>query len=434
MASSPKAGALPVVDLVLSIGGIDLPNHGYACKQLQYKAMVNGGYIVRAKLVDPHSKLLDLMMANKYFEQARAAPVTMTFKIKWHKDGTYPESATKEQTAYMLSVKAKGGTADINFLEFIGVDPPSWHLNAGDASGSVYKGKISKVIRKVVEDYAPGISVDVSDTKDSDENYWPMMRLDPKSFLMNFVDFSSSFTRKKTNWIVTPTKDRLIFKEQAEIGSTQRAYYRHTSPQAGHDTLDNWSFLADNALSLSNSKIVTSGLSAVSGQYLDRKTDWNQEKYVYTTDANTSNKKTAQTSSKESYSKPPDTNPPGSGTTGWTHIPGVPELYSAGDVGLPYQDYIDGRGRNLYLSMANMLFRAKFTVVGHGEWSGCEGLGTDTIYVRWHDGANMQSTKYFLNGNWLVYGYEHFVDERFWWTDVYCARFDYDAASTKVGG
>ena len=433
--SVPKAKASPVIKLTIDLPLGDLRNPGKLVRKFQYKAMVNGGYIVRAELQDPNSRMLNAMMENGYFEQVRTKPVDMIFQIKWGPDGSYPESATQEGVVHLLSVSAKGGAPDVNYLEFIGVDPPSWYLNAGDAAGTAFKGRISDVIKQVVNKYAPGVNVRVSQTKDSKENYWWMMRQDPKTFLGSLIDWSSGMTRSKTHWVVVPdNKDTLTFMEQADINSTQRAYYKHTDPNTGRDTLVDWSFLADNALSLSNTKIITHGLSAISGQYLDKITD-KPEKKVYVKDQTTSAKKIAQVDQTQSYSKPPDSPPPQGRDTvaGWTSIGAVPELYSAGDVGMEYGDYIDGRARNLYLHLTNMLFRAKFRVLGHGEWSTCYGLGTDTIFVRWYT-SDGNPRPYFLNGNWLVYGYEHVVDLNNWWTDLYCARFDYNSDAQKVGG
>lgn len=434
MSSSPKAGATPYVDF--SFKGIS--NKNTLLRRAQYKAMLNGGFIMRLELYDPNSSMLTELIKNDYLGTARNSRLEMTYAFKWNKDGKPPEQATKKETAYVIGVRAWGKAPDTNYLEFIAIDPPSWYLNMGDAAGCAYKGRISDVVTQVVKKYAPEIGdPDISDTVDNDQNYWWMHRQDPKTFLNSLIDFSSSFTSSKTSWIVVPRDDdgkiSLVFKEQAKIDSIQRGYYRHTTSDASLDTLIDWHITIDSSLSLSNTMIITNGLSAISGQYLDKRSDTGQ-KAVYVKDKTTDQKYIAKVDKDRSFAGPKEDPPPGSKTAGWTSVGSIPELYSAGDVGKPYSEYIDGRARDLYLKMTNMIFRAKFQVIGHGEWLGCGGLGTDTIFVRWEQSNDDSAQPYFLDGNWLVYGYEHNLTVKDWKTDIYCARFDYDAQGKQVGG
>lgn len=432
MASTPKASAQPQVYIKLSISGDKLPQEGLTFERFEYKAMVNGGYIVKANLLDPHSALLNRLVDSGYFEKSRINPIEMQFQIKWDAASQYPDSATMPgQIALVVSLEAKGKAEDLVHLEFIAIDPPSWYLNTGDASGKCYKGRVSEVIAQVVSDYAPAIDLNVGKTTDSQENRFWMMRMDPKTFLGSLLDWSSSVTQQQTHWMVVPhgSGDSLTIKEQADFQSQQRAYYRYHHDD-NHDTVLAWSLVADNAMSISATKLVTAGLSAVSGLYLDRITDTEENK-VFAKDTTTSHKTIAQIDQQESYEKVPDGRPPDTAVAGWTEVSAIPELYSAGDLGKRYDEYIDGRPRGMYLNLLNRLFRVRFQVVGHGIWSDCQGLGIDTFFVKW-DSAD--GTDYFLNGNWLVYGFHHIVTPRFWVTDVYGARFDYDADANKVGG
>jgi len=47
----------------------------------------------------------------------------------------------------------------------------------------------------------------------------------------------------------------------------------------------------------------------------------------------------------------------------------------------------------------------------------------------WRDADN---SPYFLDGDWLVYGFHHIVTRGHWYTDVFCARLDYDSSAVKV--
>lgn len=412
------------------IGNLSGRDFGHLFSRFEFLAMLNGGYIIRAQLGDSALNLLSLLIKNGYLEKSRSQVLPVKFQILASKDGEYPKTATRVQRAIVLSLNSYGGPADHAYLEFVAIDPPSWYLNAGDASGGSYKGKVSEVIQKVVQEYAPGINLEISETIDNDQNRFWMMRQDPKTFISSISDWSSSVTRKKTHWILGMDGNRLSIKEQAELISRPRAFYRFW--KGDNDTIKSWDMLADNALSIVETKLLTQGLSAISGQYLDRITDEKEEK-IFAKDSRTGNKKVAKTSKKESFTKPDDS--PGAGPTkiGWSTVQGIPEVYSAGDLGLEYEKYLDGRPRGMWLNLINSVMRLKLTVLGHGEWSDSLGLGCDTVFLKWmREPDDEDDQLYFHNGVWMVYGFHHTVTRAAWSTDLYLARYDHDSIAKKV--
>lgn len=398
--------------------------------------MLNGGYIVRATLIDTHFNLLQELIENGYLEKSRSQLLQMRFRIKWGSGSPpTPEKSTEYQTVNVIGMRSWGNKANKGYLEFIGIDPPSWYLNTGDGSGRAYTGNIKSVIEQVVAEYAPDIDLEVSETTDSTYNTWYMMRQDPKSFINSMLDWSSPITKNKTHWLIVVDGNRLEVKEQAAIPSTPRAYYRFWDGRA-NDTIIRWELLSNNALSIAETKLVTQGLSTISGQYLDRITD-EGESIVYAKDTNTPHKKIADTKEHQSFTKPNDANKAGPQRVGWTSMPSMPEIYSAGEIGLNYDQYVDGNARGMFLNLTNNLMRMKLTVIGHGEWSSCKGLGTDTVFIKWmsrdrDDGAGKKL--WFLSGNWLIYGFHHKVMHGEWRTDLYLSRYDYNAVANKVGG
>lgn len=432
MASSPKVQARPHVKITFELGGLAGRDWGHLYTGFEFRGMVNGGYIVRAKLVDSNYNLLNALIEEGYFKETRKKPVYVTFQIKSGDTGTYPETATRVQKAVLLSLNSKAGPSDAGLVELVAIDPPSWFLNMGDTSGKVYQGRVDQVIQKVVNDYAPKINVEVGRTTDSEFTKWWMMRQDPKTFLSSLIDWSSSITQKKTQWLVVSDGDELTIKEQGALPSKQRAFYRYFDVSAG-STITSIAIVADNALSTVQSKLITAGSSAISGQYLDMITDQSERK-VFIKDAKTSNKQIARTTDDQSFSKPPDAGPE---QVGWSQVTAIPEVYSAGDLGLNYDDYIDGRPRAMWLNMTNALLRIKLTVTGHGEWSSGDGLGVDTIFIKWTSAQKSKGVSndfWWVTGNWLVYGFEHIVNRGGWATDLYCSRFDHNSDAKKVGG
>ena len=439
MANSPKAKSKPQVSFIVyrgdrgdaeSLSG----DIGSSLIKLEMQAMANGGYTIRGTFSDSNFNIYDKLIEADYFLRARKEPMKIQFQCRWDGRGQapVPQSATKKITAFLISMEAlQPKNTDRNDIEFVAIDPPSWYLNAGDASGKCFTGNVGSVMRQVIEEYTPPdrLQLDIATTTDSKEGKWWLMRQDPKSFLSSMFDWSSAVTESKTQWVFAPNNYKLTIKPQGLLPSKQRRYY--TYQKLNHDQINSFRLLTDNALSAVQTKLITQGLSTISGQYLDFQT---AKKEVQVFDGNTDQKKVARVKQGRSFSKPPEGSPP---SVGYTSIMSVPEIGSAGDLGLPYKDYIDGRPRAMYLNMVNNLMKAKVSVLGDGEWSSCEGLGVDTIFVDWVKAAkngNKSKLQHWYTGSWLVYGFYHNITPTNWTTDVYCARFDQDSTAIKVGG
>jgi hypothetical protein len=426
----PRTESRPQIRIKFDLGGLSGQDFGHLFQTFEFRGMVNGGYIIRAKLFDAHYNLLNQLVEEGYFKLTRTTPVKVTFQILQGPSGQFPDTATRSQTAILMSLVVTGGPADVGNLEFVAIDPPSWYLNIGDANGGCYKGRVDQVIQQVVSEYAPSISLEVGRTIDSEYNRWWMMRQDPKTFLASLIDWSSSITQKKTQWMVQMDGSKLTIKEQGSLPSKQRAFYRYFA-QKDLDTIQDVSLKSDNALSIVQAALVTSGSAAVSGYYLDKITDNSMDK-VFAKDSNTQNKQIAKVNGDQSFTKPEEVVDK---AAGWSAINAVPEIYSAGDLGLAYDEYLDGRARSIWLNMTNALLRVKFRVLGHGEWSSTHGLGVDTVFIKWTAGRRAGGKDFWwTTGNWLVYGFHHVVSRREWFTDLYCSRFDHDASAKKVGG
>ena len=435
MTISPKVGARPQVHIKFQMAGGKLVDLGRFYSTFEFKAMLNGGYVIKAELFDSFFNLQDDLIKNGYFKESRTHPVIVEFQIAYGQESVVGETMTRKQYAILISLSAYGTGTDKANITFTAIDPPSWYLNMGDAYGGVFKGSVYQTLRRVIKRYAPGLkSIDVSRTSDSQHNKWWMMKMDPKTFLSSMLDWSSSVTQFKTQWLVASDGFNIAIKEQAQWKSRQRAYYR---VYEGKDTsnVTNWDFLADNALSLVQTKLMAQGASAVTGAYHDQKTDPEQRKTVVR-DSTTVGKTIAKVNEHQSFSKPPDSVDSDSPVVGSSSIASIPEIYSAGDLGLPYVNYLDGRPRAMYLNMAQSLLRVKLQVLGHAIWDDCMGLGVDTIFVRWVQAPDVdqQDNNWWMTGNWIVYGFHHFVNRGSWRTDLYLARYDHDAKGRKVGG
>jgi len=433
MAETNQVGPAPAITLKIT-GGKDFSGN---FEKLEWASFINSGYIVRAKVIDPYFAILEDLAADKYLEKGRVEPTQLEFAIKWV-DGP----ATEKRKAYLAYLNGRGVVENAR-LEFIGIDPPSWWLNAGDADGSVWgkgdphgtdSGRISDVIKSVIKKYYisrdkstnPGPSSKVSDTDDSKENLWWMMKMDPKTFISSLLEWSSSITPKKSAWVVASVDHEIKIKEMNSLPDDLPAnkkdfgVFNVNTNMPGAGDIKKIEILANNVISVFQTKLITQGISTISGQFIDKIT---QKKKVSVEDENTSAKLNTNIGPDRGFKKPDN-------KTDWaTSVHMVPE-FSAGDLGMAYADYIDGRARTMFMDMLNMVMRLRVRVNGDYRFDDSSILGASTLTLSWKD--HPDEKPYFLSGKWIIYGFHHIVTRVNWWTDLYLYRIDYDAAAKKL--
>jgi hypothetical protein len=405
----PKATHKPIIELSID-GGADI---GFNMQKFEWASFVNGGYIVRGKVYDPYFNILKNLATKGYLKDGRVKETPVKFKLKWSNG-----DETTERTAFMTTLAASGKN-ESGTIEFIGIDPPSYYLNEGTADGKVYKGNVSGVIKQVVNEFAPNINVEVTETDDNKENLWYMMRQDPKTFIRSMLDWSAGVTPKKTHWVVASVDKKLIIKEQAALESKDYGVYHvNRNGTTGKDVLS-YEVLADNSISPLQTKLITSGISAISGEFLDKISDSGEQK-VFVKDENTQNKVNVDITQTQGFKKPDKK---------WaTAVMAIPE-HSAGELGIQYNKYIDGRARGLFLNMLNLVMRMRLKVTGEYMFDDSSKLGVAKCTVSWKD---IDGEPYFLSGKWLIYGFHHVMTVNVWSTDLYLARLDFDASAKKV--
>jgi len=384
-------------------------------ERFEWMSFVNGGYVVRGKIDDSWWKTVRRLATDRYLQKGRLEATPMTFALLWDE-----EKRTTPRTAILTELendgKGHGGS-----VTFIGVDPPSYFLNSGDASGRVYTGSVSDVIRQVVNDYTAQsptpITVEVTKTQDNPQNKWWMMRQDPKTFIRSMLDWSSSICPDKTSWVVSSTDFKIVIREQSEFRGKFLGKYEMNATLGAKD-IEDVQLLADSFITPLQTAIRTAGISAVSGQIFSN---------IFVNDENTQNKRDVKITASQGFKKPPSKVEPGS-PGGATYVTAVPEL-TGGEMGRGYEEWIDGRARGLFMNMLNMVMRLRITIDGRHTIDDSELLGVSTLAINWTDSDNQP---YFLGGRWLVYGFHHVVTKRKWKTHLYLARLDFDASKKPV--
>lgn len=387
----------------------------------KWSSHINNGYSIHVRIFDPNLSRFQELTNIRYLKEARKKPLIVEYSIGYRVgDG---ESKTESRIAYVTNLVAKAppGGQTSGFFEFIAIDPPTWFLNRGDAAGSVYTGNVSSVVRQVINRFAPGIAVDISDTDDNKENKWWQLRQDPKTFISSLLDWSPSVTKNKTNWVVASVDEKIIIREQAELVSSDLGEYSVNVAYPGAENVQMWEREDNNYLTNIQTRLFTAGISAVSGLYCDP-TNSITENLTVVEDDNTSSKKNVNITEEQGFAKPDDKD------IGITMIRSIPE-HSAGDIGIQYQQYIDGRARGIFIGALDLLNRVKIRVHGSPKFSDSSQLGVSTVDLLWTDSEGQPWTG---QGKHLVYGFEHIYHNRRWHTDIYINRKDFNASSNKI--
>lgn len=427
-------------EVYLTIGGGK--NIGNLFEKFEWISFTNGGYIIKGRCIDSYYKILRNIATDFYLQEGRKTPTRVVFEITH--PGVPGENSTGKHVAYMTEMAAKGLPTS-GYIEFIAVDPPSYWLNAGDSAGSVYEGRVDEVIKEVCKKYfvTPNTrdsgEVQVSKTKGSSKTKWWMMRQDPKTFIASLLEWSSGITEQGTNWIVSSggsidSKPTIYIKEQAARSPVFLGeYFVNTTSPGATDVID-FEVLADNFISVFQKQIITSGLSTISEKYLDRKSvnPKSTQESVIVNDEKTGQKKKTKIGPEQGFAKPRDVpgavEKPYEWSSSW---PSVPEIYSDASIGLNYGEYIDGKARKTFLDMLNLVMRIRLRCNGipNRKLADSHNLGVSKIKVICRDPDHKI---YFIDGDWLIYGFHHIVTRGAWTTDLYCARLDHDSNAKEV--
>lgn len=395
----------------------------------KWRAFINGGYSIYIRIIDPNLSVFQQLVNEKYLKEARKKPLKIKFQINQRVGGEEERQSTRETVAYITNMESgvSGTTGQSGgFFELIAIDPLTWFMNRGAANGKSYAGKVSDVIKKVINEFAPNISVDISTTNDNAANIWHMMRQDPKTFITTLFDWSASITNQETNWIVAPLDETVVIREQGELKSYDLGQYAVNTEYSGAENVIQWHRLDNNYLTNIQTVVSTGGISAVSGLYCDPKNSVTaKQTIVY--DETTPNKINVElinnSESPQGFLKPRDQD------IGWTFVRAIPED-SAGSVGIKYQDYIDGRARSLYLGSLDTLNRLVIKVTGSVILDDPTKLGASTVYLTW---SNANGNPWSANAKWLVYGFEHeYTESHEWFTYIYLNRKDTDSIAKIV--
>jgi hypothetical protein len=349
----------------------------------------------------------------------------------WHPNGDGPK--TDERKAVLIHLDHMSGKTNMSYLELVAIDPVSWALNHGEGNGKHYDGKVGGsdgVVAQVINEYTSkaGVdaSVEVSDTKDNKNNVWYMMRMDPKSFIKSLLEWSCELSKDRTAWITQSEDDSIRIMEMSELKPYSKAdgrTYHVTTGKSGVREVNyggRISVLSNDLLTITQTKLHTAGISAVTGRYIDIN-DPQVRENVHVDDENTPKKINADITAKQGYTKPEETD--------WsTFITAVPE-HNNGDVGYRYDTYMNGRARDWFMLLLSTVMRIRLDITGDPVFDSVKCLGRNTVRFNILD---IENEPYFTDGTWILYGFKHIIKvHKSWTTHLSCYRMDHDASAKK---
>ena len=438
-------------DVDLYIGHSEV-NYGQikAVKSARWSSFINGGFVAWFKVESPGMNLFDIFMDDQYLFGARQLdkPCMVRFRVG-HRDGLH----TPYRTAIISNIVVDGKDAASGTFEFVALDPISWYLNRGDASGRAYRGRIGTVtskdnvkskgvIEQSIDSFVPEyiddiwgdqtlIKRNIGATVEYPSVYY-MLGQSPKAFISSLLEWSSPFTPHQTSWIVASGEDdyglSLSINESytpiSVLNKKLDQFKYYYGPDGRLDILS-WKLLNDPMISVMSTRLTTSGISAVSGEYIDC---YINRKSSLVEDSNTEYKINPYIKPEIGFKKA--VNGKSVENLGKTYISSLPE-FNGMDVQMSYNNYISGRARQMYFDLLTAANQLVITVNGDENLYDSTDLGRSFVQVLFTklptgDGNN----KTILNGNWLLQGWDHkFKIGAQWTTDIYLSRLEYDATA-----
>lgn len=396
-----------------------------------YKGFINNGYVAKVQIRNPNFTVIDSLISRgpELLRTFRTEPIRVKFRIKHTPGLGNPRSETKWVEG-ILAMIYPHGEDQMDYVELIIIDPVNWFLRIGEGGGGAYEGKVSDVIKQILAKYAPEISVTVPETNDKPTVWWEMRR-SPRDMLSHLMHLGSSLTEEKTPWTIGIRNYEMIIRPVSKIDSRVRGIYRKMNPD-GNSEIAKWEAIINPSLGHHQMGLVTAGVSATLGQVFD---STNTPTRAVLSERNTGKKLVPVNAQKNRAMQRPLDETFSAGRFGREFVDSPPEYFSGGEIGKKYIEYFDAYARTQYINNSYKVFTMDLTVRGHGEWSDTWDMGGAVVFVEWRNqfADKTRSEYYFLHGNWLVYGFEHYYEKGFWRTKVNLSKLDANALGKRVG-
>lgn len=448
MAGTPQAIKSSYFYVTFQVGHYSMPTDDFGSKVFaaEFTGMINNGYRVSFKVTDAFLMTLNTLIENAYFEIAKTEPLYINFQFKDTSGKvSVPDTATPLRTAIVTNMEFLQGPFEKGQAEITAVDPVTYFLSTSFGDGGVLVGRLDQALTKLFNNELRFVDTRVAKFRGSDTMRWYLLRMDYKTFLMNILEYGAGLTYDQTGILIQTDGSNLNITTQGQTPSRQRRFY--SWGQGAANTVLTGQITSNNSQFVTAGAISSAGTPSTYKAYFssDNESKLNGTqvfKYCVVDETYTAAKQVPKLSAGTSFLGPDQAaladavvNPKSQNALGigMTNLKAMPEMYSGAEVGVPYQDYLDGKARAFYFGLLNNELKGVITVPGDGEFADTMGLGVDTVYIRWALPNVGNQGPYWGNGNWCVYGFRHtFKISKGWLTDIYVSRWDTNATGKQV--
>lgn len=414
--------------------------------KLQWAALVNRGYVVQLKITDQMIQLFESEEATgkgtnileEYLKYGKNEPFFLRFKLVHRISGDKKYDETKWVNSIVDSITPQYINGLIQFV-VTAIDPVTWFLKRNVLGGNAFKGTLYQYYSWLIDESNKSIKgtnkkvkLHMEETKDANDSIWYTFRRPPIDNIRSSLFLGNAFSPTKSPYIITvdrgygkdgPSDFGVYIKDQQQLKTeaikilNENKKNETMNIQFGSSirSMDvskvSYQGLYDNWVGYSQSQLISTAISTTTGDLVD---DSN-----YTT-INKTEILNSKTKPEESFSK--------SRNKQGDYITPISEVYD-GSWG-KYESYVDSVGKQKYADIVKSTMRIKLALLGRPFICKPDLLGSYPIKLNYSIGSN----KFFLNGLWILYGFEHVIKKGIMNTNLFLYRLDHDYNSKYTVG
>ena len=394
---------------------------------ISWAASINYGYVIKLDINDTQISELqeNTNIIQDYLKYGKINPFYLKMRLTYERFDKKELNSTPVIWSVIDSITSfyvdKSGSFTIT-----AVDPVTWFLKRNILGGRAYKGKFKSFLEWLIIESNKKLGNALTDNKKLqlnmddtiDEHYctWYTFRKSPIDIIRDNLNLGVLFSTSRTPYILTvDTGDgntfNIYIKDQKQLFDEANRIYKNedifkigAAISQGIDMTDMPYFsIYDAWQGYSQKRLLCKYISSSTGDEI-------KDKNIVEVDS--VNILSVQTKPNEAFKRPQ--------INQGDYILPLPEIYD-GSWG-KYKSYINSTTKELYSYLAQSTMKLQLQLYGTPYISKTQYLGSYVIKLDFpsYDG------NYYLNGLWIVYGFEHSVVKSKMNTKLLMYRLDHD--------
>jgi len=384
---------------------------------LHWASTMNYGYIIKLDVNDKNMTGLqntgNYNIIEQYLKYGKTYPFYIKLKIDYERFINPQYNTTDWFWGVIDSISPYYG--EIAMFAITAIDPITWFLKRNILDGKAFNGTFSEFYEWLINEsnkkqygmLLPNkkIKINMKDTNYKYNSTWYTFRKTPLDIIRDNLELGRLFSPSKTPYILTvdngnnPDNFNIYIKDQEQLyQEAHKLYYEYKGindfviggyPTKGVDIASYQPYAAiyDAWQGYSQKRLTCNYISSTTGDVID------DPKITNVDSVNILNVKSKIS---ETFNKP--------AINQGSYILPQPEIHD-GSWG-KYKLYIDSSAKKLYGDMHQSTMKAEFTLQGTPYISNSRYLGSYIISINF---SITNDKKFFLNGLWIIYGFEHSV-------------------------